>query len=191
MRFIFLLILLILTACQEDSPTSKTVEMYNASGDMVGTATLNEQEEGVGIELKLEGLEPGFHGIHVHEFPICEGPDFISAGNHFDTEGNEHGLMHPEGAHLGDLPNIEADGEGLVEAELMLAGATLLDGKDSILKEEGTSLVVHESQDDGVSQPSGDSGARILCGEIKRDEDNGATEESPTDPTDFNEEQDE
>ncbi|WP_067725692.1 superoxide dismutase family protein [Oceanobacillus damuensis] len=191
MRFIFLLTILILTACQADSPTSQEVQMYNASGDMVGTAKLNEQEEGVGIELKLEGLEPGFHGIHVHEFPKCEGPDFTTAGNHYNPEGNEHGLMHPEGPHLGDLPNIEADGGGLVEAELMLAGATLLDGKNSLLSEEGTSLVVHEAQDDGVSQPSGESGPRILCGEIKKDEDSGGGEESPTDPTDFNEEQDE
>lgn len=169
---------------------TRNVEMYNGSGDMVGTATLNESPDGVSIKLKLEGLDPGFHGIHVHEFSSCEGPDFESAGNHFDPEGKEHGLMHPKGAHLGDLPNIEADGSGLVDAELMLAGATLLDGKTSILRGEGTSLVVHKQQDDGVSQPSGESGERILCGEIKSDVDSDAnTEETPSDPTETNEEQ--
>ncbi|WP_010647317.1 superoxide dismutase family protein [Oceanobacillus massiliensis] len=191
MRFLIFILISLLAACQPDSPTSQKVEMYNASGDMVGTATLNEQNDGVGIELKLEGLTPGFHGIHVHEFPKCEGPDFTSAGNHFNPEGKEHGLMHPDGPHLGDLPNIEADAGGLANAELMLAGATLLDGKNSLLNEEGVSLVVHEGQDDGVTQPSGESGVRILCGEIKKDNDSGTSEESPTDPTEFNEEQEE
>ncbi|MFC4023700.1 superoxide dismutase family protein [Oceanobacillus longus] len=191
MRFIFLFSILLLGACQTDSPTTQTIEMYNGAGDMVGTATMNEQEDGVGIELKLEGLEPGFHGIHVHEFPKCEGPDFTTAGNHYNPEGKEHGLMHPDGPHMGDLPNIEADGGGLVEAELMLAGATLLDGKNSLLNEEGSSLIVHEAQDDGVTQPSGDSGVRILCGEIKKDKDSGVSDESPTDPTETNEDQEE
>ncbi|MFD1851200.1 superoxide dismutase family protein [Oceanobacillus bengalensis] len=182
-----------LVSCQSgDSEMSRTVDMYNDSGDMVGTAVLNQGSDGVSIKLTLEGLEPGFHGIHVHEFASCEAPDFESAGNHLDPDGNEHGLMHPKGAHLGDLPNIEADGGGLVDAELMLPGATLLDGKQSLLRGEGTSIVVHEAQDDGVSQPSGDSGARILCGELKADPDqesDSETEDSPSDPTETNEEE--
>lgn len=194
MRLFYMSIVLVfLAACQsQENDMTRNVEMYNGSGDMVGTATLNESPDGVSIKLKLEGLDPGFHGIHVHEFSSCEGPDFESAGNHFDPEGKEHGLMHPKGSHLGDLPNIEADGSGLVDAELMLAGATLLDGKTSILRGDGTSLVVHQQQDDGVSQPSGDSGERILCGEIKSDVDSdNNTEESPSDPTETNEKQEE
>ncbi|WP_156288536.1 superoxide dismutase family protein [Oceanobacillus salinisoli] len=193
--FILAFTVLLLASCNGaggNDETTRTVEMYNGAGDMVGTATLNEMPDGVQVKLKLEGLEPGYHGIHVHEFPTCEGPDFKSAGNHLDPEGNEHGLMHPEGAHLGDLPNVEADGGGLVDAELMLAGATLADGKKSILRGEGTSLVVHESQDDGVSQPAGDSGNRIICGEIVADPDAGSdsnTQETPSDPTETNEEQ--
>jgi len=191
MRFLFLLSILFLAACQSNANTSETIEMYNGSGDMLGTAVLSEQSDGVQVKLKLEGLEPGFHGVHVHEFAKCEGPDFTSAGNHYNPEGKEHGLMHQDGPHLGDLPNIEADGSGLVDAELMLAGATLLDGKNSLFNEEGTSLIVTEQQDDGVTQPGGDSGARIICGEIKKTEESGEADESPTDPTEFNEEQEE
>ncbi|AXI09846.1 superoxide dismutase [Oceanobacillus zhaokaii] len=162
--------------------------MFNASADMVGTATLNEQPDGIKIKLKLEGLEPGFHGIHVHEFPKCDGPDFSSAGNHLNPEGKEHGLMHPDGPHLGDLPNVEADGAGAVDIELMLAGATMKEGNKSILSGEGTSLIVTEGQDDGVSQPSGDSGTRIICGEITAGSKTD-TEGSPSDPTENNEKQ--
>ena len=188
MRAIFVLVFfLILSACQ-NSETSKSVDLYNGAGDLVGNAKLSEQEDGVKMKIKLEGLEPGFHGVHVHEYPECKGPDFKTAGNHYNPEGKEHGLMHPEGAHVGDLPNIEADAGGLVDVELMLSGATLLEGKNSIVSKEGTSLIVDEWRDDGLSQPSGDSGARIICGEI-RPETDGNKEKSPTDPTEENEEQ--
>lgn len=190
MRLFILIIILLLAGCQSDAETNRNVDIYNSDGDMIGTAGFSEQPDGVQIKLKLEALEPGFHGIHVHEYPNCEGPDFTTAGNHFNPEGKQHGLMHPKGPHLGDLPNIEADGGGLVEAELMLAGATLLEGKNSLLQGEGTSLIIDESQDDGVSQPSGNSGVRIACGEIKTDPNSDSTE-SPTDPTQFNEKQEE
>ncbi|SFD93968.1 superoxide dismutase, Cu-Zn family [Lentibacillus persicus] len=190
MRSVLLIILfLIITACQANDETSRSVDMYNASGDMIGTAQLTEGDGGVDVKLKLEGLEPGYHGIHVHEYPKCDPPDFTTAGSHLNPDGNEHGLMHPEGSHLGDLPNIEADSGGLVDAELMLPEATLKDGKKSLLGGEGTSLVIHENQDDGVSQPGGESGARIACGIIAKDEKKSA--ETPTDPTEFNEEQEE
>lgn len=186
MRLLFLLLFLLLAACQPNGETSMNVDMYNSAGDMIGTAKLTERPNGVKIKLKLEGLEPGFHGIHVHEFPKCKGPDFKSAGSHLNPEGNQHGLMHPKGAHLGDLPNIEAEG-GLVDAELMLPNATLLEGKNSLLKGKGSSLVIHKRMDDGVSQPSGDSGPRIACGKITHDK--KKTAKSPTDPTKFNEKQ--
>lgn len=186
-RVLLIILLLFLTACQPNDETSRTVNMYNSDGDMIGTAKLNERPEGVLIKLKLEGLEPGFHGIHVHEFAKCKGPAFKSAGSHVNPEGNEHGLMHPKGAHLGDLPNIEADSGGLADAELMLPKATLLDGKNSLIEGGGTSLVITAGQDDGVSQPSGDSGPRIACGKISNDDQNPGN--SPTDPTQSNEKQ--
>lgn len=186
MRRLLLICLLFFSACQ-DSDTARTIDMYNSSGDMVGTATFTESPDGVNIQIKLEGLTPGFHGVHIHEIPLCEGPDFTSAGNHLNPEGKKHGLMHPEGSHLGDLPNIEVDSDGRVDAELLLADATLLEGKKSILQKEGTSLIIDSGQDDGVTQPSGDSGTRIVCGELKAQPEKDS-EESPTDPTQFNEE---
>lgn len=186
-KVLFIIFLLVITGCQATDETSRTVDMYNSSGDMIGTVQLTEGDNGVDFKVKLEGLEPGYHGMHVHEYPICDQPDFTTAGNHFNPDGNEHGLMHPDGSHLGDLPNIEADSSGLVDAELMLPEATLMDGKKSLLAGEGTSLIIHESQDDGVSQPGGESGARIACGLIPKDE--KETVETPTYPTDFNEDQ--
>src|SRR5699024_5284708 len=184
-----ILLMAFMAACQGNDETSRTVDMYNSSGDMIGTVKLTEGDSGVDFKVKLEGLEPGYHGIHVHEYPKCDQPDFTTAGSHFNPSGNEHGLMHPEGSHLGDLPNIEADSGGLVNAELMLPEATLMEGKKSLLAGECTSLVIHEKKDDGVSQPGGESGARIACGLIAKDEKQSS--ETPTDPTDLNEEQQE
>ncbi|WP_254901711.1 superoxide dismutase family protein [Thalassobacillus devorans] len=179
--FIIGLLALGLIGCQSSSRSNATIGMYNQDGDMIGTAKLTERSEGVQVLVNVEGLEPGPHGFHVHEFPVCEGPDFTSAGNHYNPTGKMHGLMNTEGPHVGDMPNLEADESGMVvEAEVMLPEATLLDGKNSLMKGEGTSLVIHEAIDDGFSQPAGDAGERVACGKIQLNDDG----EMPTDPMD-------
>lgn len=190
MKRLLISLFLILSACQGGIPHVKEIDMYNSSGDMIGTATLSDQEDGVQIELELKGLSPGFHGAHIHEYGKCEGPDFKSAGNHFNPDGKQHGLLHPEGPHIGDLPNVEADASGNVKAELIVKEATFKDGKKSLLMKDGTSLVITAGQDDGVSQPGGESGERIACGVIK-DDNKANTDEPPTDPAELEDEEDE
>src|SRR5690625_714789 len=173
-----------LYACQltAQPKTAKTVEMYNREADMIGTAKLSEDSKGVKMKLKLEGLRPGFHGIHIHEVAKCEHPDFISAGNHLNPDKKKHGLLHQDGAHLGDLPNIEADDKGKVDTELTVSEATLLQGKNSLTEKGGTSIIITSEPDDGMTQISGNSGNRIICGEIKEKK-NETDAEKPTDPT--------
>lgn len=142
-----------------------TVEMMNSDGDMIGTAELTENEEGVTILLGLQDLEPGTKAIHFHETGQCDAPDFESAGGHFNPTDASHGLDHPEGPHAGDLPNIEIGEDGTINDELVAENVSMTSGEEnSLVREGGTSLVVHESADDGETQPSGDSGARIACG---------------------------
>src|SRR5690625_6331752 len=106
-----IMVVVLLTGCHWiDKPKSaKTVDMYNTTGDMVGTAKLSEDPDGVVIELKLEGLTPGFHGVHIHEVAKCEGPDFKSAGNHFNPKDKKKGLLYRYGACLAGLLNINDD----------------------------------------------------------------------------------
>lgn len=185
MRYLLIVLFSIaLIGCQNNERTTLEVDMYNASSDKVGTATFNEEPNGVSIKLKVEGLYPGLHGIHVHEYPKCEGPDFKSSGSHFNPDGKEHGLLITEGSHTGDLPNIEVDDDGIVDVELMVAEATLLEGKKSLLKGGGKSLIIHSEMDDGISQPSGNSGERLVCGKITLKEKVG---DKPSDPADKNE----
>lgn len=149
----------------DDEYLFRTVEMMNSDGDMIGTAEVTESDEGVTILLGLQDLEPGTKAIHFHEHGQCDAPDFESAGDHFNPTGASHGLDHPDGPHAGDLPNIEIGEDGTINEELIAENVSMTEGEEnSLIKEGGTSLVIHESADDGETQPSGDSGARIACG---------------------------
>ncbi|MFC4713282.1 superoxide dismutase family protein [Planococcus dechangensis] len=144
-----------------------TVEFLDADGEATGTAELTEEDSGVLVTLNVEGLEPGMHGIHFHEEGLCEAPDFESAGGHFNPTGASHGHDNPDGPHAGDLENLEVADDGTSTDELMAENVTLQIGEEhSLLKEGGTALVIHASEDDGQTDPSGDSGDRIACGVV-------------------------
>lgn len=145
------------------------VELVNTAGEKVGIAQLTPVVDGEGVNINLEAwdLSPGIHGFHIHEKGVCEEPDFETAGGHFNPENREHGFDNPEGPHAGDLPNIEVDEDGKVEDDIVTELVTLQKGQEnSIIREGGTSLMIHADPDDYVSQPAGDAGDRVACGVI-------------------------
>lgn len=148
---------------------SVTSKIVNAEGKQIGTAVLTQMADTVRIELEAQGLPPGTHGIHFHEAGKCEPPAFESAKAHFNPASKQHGFHNPKGFHAGDLPNITVGDSGSIKAIINSRNVTLKPGQpNSLLKDGGTALVIHEKADDYVTDPSGNSGSRIACGVIAK-----------------------
>lgn len=151
-------------------PVEATADIRNAAGALLGRATFSPLAGGVGvwIQVTAAGLPPGVHGISVHEHGICQGPDFRSAGRHFNPRGRQHGLAHREGAHAGDLPNVVVSDAGNARYEAADVRITLGEGPNSLFNPGGTSLIIHASPDDQLTEPDGGAGPGIACGIITR-----------------------
>jgi Cu-Zn family superoxide dismutase len=152
-------------------------DLKTPTGEVVGQATFTQQADGVMLMAEVKGLPAGEHGIHVHEVGKCDAPDFMSAGGHYNPAAKQHGLENPMGAHAGDMPNLTVGGDGTGEFEFMLKGVTLESGTGTLFKQDGTALVIHAAADDEKTDPSGNSGARIACGVIMKD--NAVTQSGP------------
>jgi Cu-Zn family superoxide dismutase len=145
------------------------VPLIDASGDAVGLATFTEDADGVTVRILIQGLSPGEHGWHLHEFGVCEpGGDepFSSAGGHWNPTAQPHGGPDDEEHHVGDFGNLVASADGLAEIEITTTDFTFEAGVTSIFDEDGTSIVVHEGVDDLTTQPDGNSGPRYACGVV-------------------------
>src|SRR5580692_4372745 len=145
---------------------SAHADIVNAAGQKIGTATFAAAAGAVRIDVDVTQLPPGTHGIHIHAVGKCEGPDFKTAGGHFNPAGKKHGKDNPEGAHNGDLLNLEVAADGHGSASLLDAAVTLGDGPTSLFQPGGTAIVIHAAADDYKTDPAGNSGARIACGVI-------------------------
>jgi len=137
--------------------------LYPASGSTVsGTVTFSRTDKGMVVVADITGLTPGKHGFHIHEFGDCSATDATSAGGHFNPAMMKHGGPSDMERHEGDLGNLTADDKGVAHLEITDKILTF-DGKNSII---GRGVIVHAKEDDLVSQPVGNAGARIACGTI-------------------------
>lgn len=130
-----------------------------------GRVTFNEGPQGVAVIAQFTGASGnGLHGFHLHEVGDCTPPDFTSAGGHFNPTGAPHGARDAAQHHAGDLGNIRINADGAGRLELTSHSITVAPGPSSVI---GRSVILHEKEDDLVTQPTGNAGGRIACGVIK------------------------
>lgn len=119
------------------------------------------------VEGDFTGLKKNSkHGFHIHAYgDLTDGCN--TAGPHFNPFNKSHGGKDGEVRHVGDLGNVESDGEGNAkyreDVDIMLMGMYSVVGR---------SCVLHDNEDDlgrgnfDDSKTTGHSGPRIACGVI-------------------------
>lgn len=137
-------------------------DLRDAQGASVGQVRVRNQADGVGIAVNITKLPPGSHGFHIHTVGRCE-PNFDAAGGHYNPGGRKHGLKAAGGPHAGDLPNLQVSADGSATAEFVQAGVTVAE----LLADDGSAMVIHANADDDMTDPAGNSGARIACGVLR------------------------
>ena len=129
-----------------------------------GTVRFYQSDDGILVYAEIRGLpeaaencENRIFGFHIHEGTACSGNEsdpFSDAMTHY----NPHGCSHPY--HAGDLPSLFGnDGFAL---------SIFLTDRFSIDEIIGKTVIIHDRPDDFMTQPSGNSGAKIACGIIKK-----------------------
>lgn len=156
-------------ALATEQPISIQVVDEQGIGREIGTVTVEDTEYGLLLTPNLTDIPPGIHGFHLHENPSCdtgikdgEVTPGLAAGGHYDPENTgSHEGPYGDG-HLGDLPPLVADEEGVATLPVL---APRLSTSDLA----GRSVMVHLQGDNFSDQPEklGGGGARIACGVVE------------------------
>lgn len=158
----------LLTATAAQAAVEVTMHKVSPDGvgEVLGTIQLEDTEDGLLLLPGLSGLAPGEHGFHVHEYPLCDPGEkdgkmvaAATAGGHYDPEDTGHHAGPDGDGHLGDLPLLEVDEDGIANTSITAPRLTV----DDLA---GRSLVIHSGGDNYSDDPKplGGGGERVACG---------------------------
>lgn len=157
-----------LALAQMPASKSVAVPMKNGDGKDIGGIIVSPATRGLDLTLKLHDLPPGPLSFHVHQKPICEPPEFNSAGLHFDPGNRYYGNPHRghDGIVAAGNPNhvVTVDAKGNVDTVVNFPDLTMGDDDHSVFSNGGTSIVIHAD----VSKMPVDTPTRTGCGIIRR-----------------------
>ncbi|MCL4135434.1 UNVERIFIED_CONTAM: hypothetical protein GTU68_059052 [Idotea baltica] len=161
-------LLVALSIASAESEITETKLLGN-DGAVIGSLKIQKASGGVLINLKAESLKPGRHGMHFHQIGNCEDhAGFKNAKGHIAPDNAPHGFLHSKGPHAGNLPNLIVASDGKIEVELYSNLVSYDAGDSALLDEDGSALIIHQNQDDHITQPIGGSGPRVACGVLER-----------------------
>lgn len=185
-----------LATAQDATPAAtrssiSAVGVVNTDGLQIGTVIGAEANGELTLVLNISNLEPGEHGLHIHETGSCDiegDTPFASAGGHFNPMGTQHGpgnatiaplvsvgtevpdtdtaspVADGVESHAGDLGNVAVGENGRLSITVTTDTVTLMTGQATSLADaDGSALVIHAGHDDLHTDPSGDSGDRVAC----------------------------
>jgi Cu-Zn family superoxide dismutase len=144
----------------------RAIAFFNTN-KIKGTVIFDElSNDLVNINVYLTGFEPNTtHGFHVHESgDLSKGCDSMCA--HFNPYNQTHGGRDDMTRHVGDLGNIVANSDGIVQMEFTDHLIKLRGDEANII---GRGLIIHADSDDcgktshELSKTTGNSGKRIAC----------------------------
>jgi Cu-Zn family superoxide dismutase len=158
------------------SDTAASGAFINAKGETVGSVAFKESAGGVLLRLRVSGLSPGWHAVHLHQTGDCadRSDGFKRSGGHINHDQLQHGLINAAGSETGDLPNVFAGKDGVATAELFRPSVALRPSEEKaaelgpfpLLDDDGFAVVVHEAADDQSTQPIGGAGGRVACAAV-------------------------
>lgn len=161
--------LLALSGCAsyDTSRLAATATLTPTTGNSTTGSVRFAQEGGiVRVVGEIRGLKPGAeHGFHVHEKGDCSSGDGMSTGGHFNPEGAPHGRHGAGPHHVGDMPSLRANANGVARFDFTSTSIRLGKGPHSVV---GRGLIVHRDPDDYTTQPTGNAGPRLACAVITR-----------------------
>ena len=135
------------------------IEGSNEYPAIQGEVRFCQTEHGVLIGANIYGLPHNktFLGFHIHEGTSCND----STEDPFPlTKGHYNPFMKEHPKHAGDLPPLLVTDDGY-------AFSIFLTNSFAIEDIIGRTIVIHSMADDFTTQPAGNSGVKIACGQIK------------------------
>lgn len=123
-----------------------------------GTVSFFSAYGGTLVVTEISGLPKtdGVYAMHIHSGAECTGSTsdpFSDAGSHLNPDDNSHPF------HMGDLPAIFSSGG--------YSWSAVYTNRFNPSQIMGHTVIIHANPDDYHTQPSGNSGAKIACGEIR------------------------
>lgn len=126
-------------------------------GEKIGSVVMMDTPRGLLVQPNVCYLPPGFHGFHIHQFPLLSpknGKAGGGAGQHYDPLRSGHHLGPYRRGHLGDMPRLWVGENGCATTPVVAPHLTTT----AIINR---AVIIHLYGDNYSDYPIKDGGGRV------------------------------